>query len=144
MKQGVIPEPLVSLYIDALKDLEDFLLIEKTDEGFLRAFLWDVQYPIGQFPVFWALETKHFGKGFEGSQTLIAGCGKIVALPFKSIEELEDELGGQMLQCQRLYLDTVMVCGKGEKQRKGVSIGFDGIMADAFDMGKVVSEELMD
>jgi hypothetical protein len=37
-----------------------------------------------------------------------------------------------------------MICGKGEKKLKGIPIGFDGIVADALDMGEVLSEELMD
>ena len=144
MKKGVIPEALFSSEIDGLKDLEDLILVEKPDQGFLSAFLWDIKYPIGQFPVFRALESQHFGKGFEGSQALIAGFGKIVALPFKSIEELEDELGGEMLQCQRLYLDAVMLCRERQEELEGIPIAFDSMGAGPFYMDKVLIEELMD
>jgi hypothetical protein len=37
-----------------------------------------------------------------------------------------------------------MICGKGEKKLKSISIGFDRIVSDALDMGEVLPEELMD
>ena len=144
MKKGVVPEALLSSEIDSVKDLENFLLVEKPDQGFLCAFLRDVKYPIGQFPVLWALESQHFGKGFEGSQALIASCGKIVALPFKAIEECQDELGGEMLYLERSDGNAVIGGREGHKELEGIPIGFDGMGADPFYMGKVLIEELMD
>jgi len=144
VKKGVISEALFSSEIDRLKDLQDFLLVEKSDEGFLSAFLRDMKYPIGQFPVFWALESQHFGEGFEGRQALIAGFGKIFALPLKSIEESQDEFGGDMLYPERSDFNVVIRGREGQKDSEGIPIGCDGMEAYPFDMGKVLIEELMD
>jgi hypothetical protein len=144
VKKGVIPEALFSSEIDGLKDLEDLILVEKPDQGFLSAFLWDIKYPIGQFPVFRALESQHFGKGFEGSQALIAGFGKIFALPFKSIEERQDKVRGKMLYPERSDCNVVIRGREGQKEPEGIPIGFDGMGADPFDMGKVLIEEPME
>ena len=119
-------------------------MVEKPDQGFLSAFLRDIKYSIGQFPVLWALESQHFGKGFEGRQALIAGFGKIVALPFKSIEERQDEFGGKMLYPERFDGNVVIGGRERHKELEGIPIGFDGMGTNPLDMGKVVIEELMD
>jgi hypothetical protein len=61
----------------------------------------------------------------------------------KGIEEGQDELGGNMLQSERSDLDTVMICGKGKQELKGIPIGPDGIGADPLDVDKIMIEELM-
>ena len=42
MEESIIPEAFLSSQIHSLKDLEDFLLIQKTDEGFSEALLREV------------------------------------------------------------------------------------------------------
>jgi hypothetical protein len=37
-----------------------------------------------------------------------------------------------------------MLCSKGEKEPKGIPVGFDGILTHPFDVREVVVEELMD
>ena len=144
MQQGVIPEALFCSEIDGLKDLQDFILVEKPDEGFLRALLRDMQYPIGRFSAFGTLEAHHFRKGFEGCKTLIAGFGEIFAFPLKLTEESQDEFRGDMLYPKGSDFNAVIRGSEGQKEPEGIPIGFDGMGTDPLDMGKVVIEELMD
>lgn len=92
MKQGIITETLFPSQVDSLKDLEDFLLIEKPDEGSLKTFLWDVDDLFGHFSVIRIHKADHFAKGLESRQTKIAGFGKVVTVLLQVIEEGDDEL----------------------------------------------------
>ena len=74
---------------------------------------------------------------------MIAGPRDILTRLFKVIEEREDELGGEMLQCERSYLDAVMLCTEGKKKLKHIPVSHDGIGSDALELGEVVAEELM-
>lgn len=49
-----------------------------------------------------------------------------------------------MLQPERSDFDPVIRCREGQKELKGIPVGFDGIVAYSFDMGEVVIEELME
>ena len=48
-----------------------------------------------------------------------------------------------MFHSERFYLDAVVLCGKGEEELKGISIGFNGIVAHPLDVREVLIEELM-
>jgi len=41
MKEGVITEAFFSFKVDGMKDVEDLLWVEESDEGFLGSLLWD-------------------------------------------------------------------------------------------------------
>lgn len=62
MKEGIIPEPLPCFQVNTLKNLEDFLLIEETNEGLLSPLLGDIEDGICHFQLFRILEAEHFGK----------------------------------------------------------------------------------
>ena len=65
MEQGIIPKAFISFYIDRLKDLEYFLLIEKPDEGSLKTLLWDVDNLFRHLSVIRIHKPDHFAKGLE-------------------------------------------------------------------------------
>ena len=92
MEEGVIPEPLLSPKVHTFKDLEDLFLVEEPDEGFLKAFLWDVNDSIGQRALLWMDEPDHLRKRLKGGKPEIAGLGKVFALFLELIEEGDDEL----------------------------------------------------
>jgi len=65
MEKGIIPKAFISSYIDGLKDLEDFLLIEKSDEGSVKTLLWDVYNLFRHLSVIRIHKPDHFAKGLE-------------------------------------------------------------------------------
>ena len=93
VQKGIVPESLFSFEVNGLKDIEDFLLIQKTYQGFLETLLRDVDDALGQFPVIGVHQADHFGKGFERVETDITGFGTVVSSPFKMLQECDDELG---------------------------------------------------
>jgi hypothetical protein len=90
MKKGVIPEAFFSSQIDRLKDPEDFILIQKSDEGFAEALLWKVDDPFSHLPMFRVHEPDHFCEGLQGSEAQIAGSGKVFSLILEMIEESDE------------------------------------------------------
>jgi hypothetical protein len=92
MEQGIVPKALICLNIDGLKDFEDFLLVEKADQGSLGPLLWYVEYPMGQILLFGIHKANHFGKGFKDRKPVIPGFGNVFALPLEIIEECDDQL----------------------------------------------------
>jgi hypothetical protein len=143
VEEGVIPGAFFSLQIDDMKDLEDLLRVEEPDEGFLDALLRDEDNGFCQLTLVRIEEADHFGEGLEGGQSLIASSGQVVTLGLEIIQEGEDELGGDLLQSEGFDFDPIVVCGKYQKQFKGVPISFEGMVADSLDVRKVVVEELM-
>jgi hypothetical protein len=127
-----------------MKDLEDLLRVEEPDEGFLSSLLRDGENGLGQLTLVRVEETDHFGEGLEGSESLIASSGQIAALGLEIIQESEDELGGDLLQPEGFDFDTVVVCGKDQKEFKGITVGFEGMVAHSLDVRKVVIKELVD
>ena len=97
MEEGVIPGTFFSLEIDGMKELEDLLGVEEPDERFLGAFLRDGENGLCQLSMIRIEEADHFGKGLEGSESLIASSGQIAALGLEVIQEGKDELGGDLL-----------------------------------------------
>ena len=127
-----------------MKHLKDFLLVEKADERFLGAFLGDVKDSLGHIPALRRDKAQHFGKGFQRCQALIASLCQIFSFFLQSIEEGQDELTREMFYSERFDLDAVILGRKGEKELKGIAVGFDGIGACPLDMGKIVDQELTD
>jgi hypothetical protein len=115
MKEGVIPEALLSFEIHSLKGLSDLVMIEEADEGFLISFLGDIEEDVCQFTVLRIHKADHFGKGLDGCKAVIAGSWQILSVPLKRIEKGQDQLRGNMLHSEGSDLDTVMVCGKGKQ-----------------------------
>jgi hypothetical protein len=143
MKEGIVPEALLAPEIHCVKDLQDLVMVKKTDKPPLIALLGDIEDHVCQCPAVRTGKADHLGKGFQGRKTVIPGPGDIVALLFKVIEEGEDELRGEMLHSQGFHIDAVMLRGKGKKKLKHVPVGLDGIGTDPLEAGKVVTEELM-
>jgi hypothetical protein len=93
VEKRIVPEALFSFEVNGFKDIEDFLLIQKAYQGFLKTLLRDVDDPLGQFSELGVHQADHFGKGFEGVETDIAGFGTVISTPFKMLQECDDELG---------------------------------------------------
>ena len=90
MEDGIITKPLFSFKIDGLKDLQDLFRIQEPDDGFLEALLWHVEDCICQFSMFRIHEADHFGKGFYGGETTIAGFRQVFTFLLELIEECDD------------------------------------------------------
>ena len=73
MKEGIIPEPLFCLQTNGLENLQDLILIKKTDKRLLSPLLGDIKDGICHFPLFRVFEAKHFGKTLEDCKPMIAG-----------------------------------------------------------------------
>jgi len=144
VEEGVIPGAFLSLQIDDLKDLEDLLRIEEPDKGFLGALLGDGENGFCQFSLVRIEEADHFGEGLEGSESLIAGSGQVVTLGLEIIKESEEEIRCDLLQPEGFDFDPVIICGKEEKELEGIAVGFEGMVADSLDVGKVAIKKLMD
>jgi hypothetical protein len=143
VEEGVIPGAFFSLQIDDLKDFEDLLWVEESDEGFLGALLRNGENALSELTMVRIEEADHFGEGLEGGQSLIAGSGQVVTMGLEIIEEGEEELGGDLLQTEGFDFDAVVICGKEEKELEGIPIGFEGMLTHPFDMRKVAIEELV-
>ena len=92
MEQDIIPESLLSPQVDTVKNLEDLLLIKETDEGLVKALLWDVDNLFSQLSLLWIHETEHLCERLKGSKAEITGRRKVFALPLKLLEERHDEI----------------------------------------------------
>jgi hypothetical protein len=92
MEEGVIAESFFSFEIDDMKDLEDLLRIEEPDEGFLGALWRDRENGLSEVTLVRIEEADHFGEGLEGSQSLIAGSGQVVAMGLEIFQESEEEI----------------------------------------------------
>jgi hypothetical protein len=88
-------------------------------------------------------QADHFSHGFYGRQPVVAGCGHIVAIGFKVIKKSQDQMGGKMLDSQRLDFDAKMIRPKGQKKAEGIPIGFDGFPPAALYARKVLMEKLI-
>ena len=144
MQEGVVPESLFSFEVNRLKDLEDFLLVEKPDQGFAEAFLRNVDDSFSQLTVLGGHEPDHFGKGLEGGKAQVAGSGKVVALLLQLFEKRDDQRNRDVLNGEGSHFDAIIVCSEGQEELKGIPVGFDGIWAHPLDVCQVVVEELMD
>lgn len=49
-----------------------------------------------------------------------------------------------MCQPQGVDLDTIVLCGKRDKELESIPVGDNGMVAHPSDVGEVVVEELMD
>jgi hypothetical protein len=83
MKERIIPEPLLRPQVNGVKDLQDLILIKKTDEGFLSPFLGDAEDDICHLLLFRIFEADHFGKRLEGCKPMIAGLDQVLSLTLK-------------------------------------------------------------
>jgi hypothetical protein len=92
VKEGVIAGAFFSLQVDDIKDFEDLLRVEEPDEGFLGTFLGDGENGLCELTLVGVEEADHFGEGFEGGQSLIAGSGQVVAMGLEIFQESEDEI----------------------------------------------------
>jgi len=92
VKKRIVPEALFSPEVNGLKDIEDFLLIQKAYQGFLKTLLRNVNDPLRQFSVIRVHQADHFGKGFECVETDITGFGTVLSSLFKILQECDDEL----------------------------------------------------
>ena len=92
MEQDIIPESLLSPQVDTVKNLEDLLLIEETDERELKAFLWYVDNLFSQLSLLWIHEAEHLCERLKGSKAEIAGFGNFFALALELIEEGDDKI----------------------------------------------------
>ena len=127
-----------------MKDLEDLLRVEEPDEGFLGALLRDRENGLCQWTLVRIEEADHFGEGLEGSESLIARSGPVVALDLEIIQKGEDELRCDLLQPEGFDFDAVIACGKDQKELEGISVSFEGMVTDSLDVREVLIEELMD
>ena len=95
MKQGIVPEPLFSFKVDGIKDLQDLIVVEESDERFLVTLLGEVQDGLCRFSLIGMHKADHFGKGFEGGESMIAGSWEVFSLSLEIVEEGEDETRGE-------------------------------------------------
>jgi hypothetical protein len=144
MKQDIVPEPLFSSEIDGLKDLQDLIVVEESDERFLVALLGEVEDHLCRLSLIGVHKADHLSKGFQGGESMIAGPGEVFSLSLEIVEKGQDEPGGDVFQPEGSDLDPVVLCSEGQKELEGIPVGFDGMGADPFDVGKILAEELMD
>jgi hypothetical protein len=143
VEEGVITEAFFFLEIDDMKGLEDLLRVKEPDEGFLGALLGDGENGLRQWSLVRIEEANHFGEGFEGSESVIASSGQVVALRLEIIQESEEEVGGDLLQPEGFDFDPIIICGKDQKELEGIPVSFEGTVAHPFDVRKVAIEELV-
>jgi hypothetical protein len=91
VEKGVIPEALLCSQIDGVKELEEFLLVEETDEGFTKALLWDAEDAFSQIPMIRIQEPDHFCKRFKCGEAKITGLGEIFSLILDLFEKGDDQ-----------------------------------------------------
>ena len=144
MKQGVIPEALISPEIDGFEHLQDLVMVEEPDQWLPITLLGDVQDGLRQLPLIGVHEADHLGKGLQSGKPMVPGPGQVLALTLKIVEEGEDELGGEVLQPEGVDLDAVMLCSKRQEELEGVPVGADGVGAHPLDVGKILIEVLVD
>ena len=87
MKQDIVPESLFSFKFDGVKDLQDFIVVEESDERFLVTLLGEVQDGLCRFSLIGVHKADHFGKGFEGGESMIAGPWEVFAPSLEIVEE---------------------------------------------------------
>jgi hypothetical protein len=143
MEKRIVPETLFSSEVNGFKDIEDFLLIQKAYQRFLKTFLRDIDDPLGQFPMIRMHQADHFGKGFECVETDIPGFRTIVSSLFKILQECDDELRRDVLHSERFDLDTIIFCCKGQEDLEGVTVRFDGVRAHPPNVFQILMEKLM-
>ncbi len=91
MKQDIIPEPLFSFKVDGFKDLQDFIVVEESDERFLVTLLGEVEDNLCHFSLIGMHEADHFGKGFEGRESMISGSWEVFSPSLEIVEKGDDE-----------------------------------------------------
>ena len=79
VQDGGVPEAFFFLKVNRLKDFQDFFRIQKTYEGFLGAFLRNVEDSLSKASFFRVEKANHFGQGFKRCQALVSGGGLIAA-----------------------------------------------------------------
>ena len=90
MKEGVIPESLFCLQLNSMEDLQNLILIKKTNERLLSPLLRDMENSVCHLALFRILEADHFGKGLQGRKPMIAGLGQVFSLVLKVFKEGND------------------------------------------------------
>src|SRR6056297_95958 len=138
MQDHVVSEPSGSFEIDGGKDLHDFIVAQVAKERLLEPFLGKSKNLLGQFGMFRVEKTDHFGQGFEDSQSVPPGSGRIVPLSFKVIQKIKDESGTQVLNLQGSYVHIELLGCIGKKQVEGLPVSRDGVWAGPFDSRQVV------
>ena len=108
--------------------------IKKADEFSLAAFLRDMDDGVCYVSFIRVHEAHHFSKRVYDCRSVVAGFCIIVAIRLKVIEKGEDQIRGQMLDSKRVDFYVIIVCGEGKKERKGISIGFNGLYTAAFNV----------
>jgi len=87
MKQGIIPEPLFFLEVDDIKDLQDLIVVEESDQGSLKTLLGEVQNDLCRFSLIGVHKADHLSKGFEGGESMVAGPWQIFPFSLEIIEK---------------------------------------------------------
>ena len=141
MQQCVVPRTICFSKIDSLQDVEDLLLVEKADQGFLGALLGDAKDCVDRFRALRREKAQHFGKGLEGCKALVSSFWKVFSIFFKPVEESQYEFAGEVLYGERFGFDAVIVCREWNEELEGIAVCLYGMRADPFDMGQVVSRK---
>src|SRR5207244_6989180 len=67
-------------------------------------------------------------KGFDRSQTRVAGTGTIAPLGLKMREKIHHQMGIEMLQTQVRRGQSQPLAGEGEQQLKGIGVAVRGVL----------------
>ena len=90
MKEGIIPEPLFCLQLNSLENLQDLILIKKTDQRLLSPLLGNIKDNVCHFPLFRVFEANHFGKALEGRKPMVTGLDQVFSLLLKVFKKCND------------------------------------------------------
>ena len=100
----------------------------------MAAFFRDMANGIGYVSLIRVQKADHFGKRFYGCQSVVAGCGIIVAIRLKVIEKGEDQIRAEVFDSKRVDFYAIIACRKGKKECKSIAIGYDGLFTAAFNV----------
>jgi hypothetical protein len=87
-------------------------------------------------------EGEHFGKGFDGSQSLVSCSGAIGPLIFDVVEKGDDSVERKMFHLKLWDRDMMMAGCKGDEEGKGIPIGSDRLYTCALEVGQIMVKEL--
>jgi hypothetical protein len=76
--------------------LQDLVMIEEADDGFLIAPLWDAEDGVCEVMMFRIHEADHLGKGLQSSKSVITGPDNVFALLLEILEEDWIGMGGRI------------------------------------------------
>jgi len=85
----------------------------------------------------------HFGEGFQRCKAMISCLCNVVAMLLQIIKESQNQVGADVIKCERLDLYMVIVRCERQKYFEGIPIGLDGMKTGAPDAGKVSVEKFM-